>query len=58
MAFGLNSNFSLTKTNSCGVIDAGLAITKGRKEGSYSSEFGFFTEKTLLSSFIEDLKDM
>lgn len=55
---GLQMNVSLKQANSCGVLDAGLAITKGRKEGSYSSEFGLFTEKTLLTTFIEDLKDM
>ena len=58
MINGLQMSSKLTPTNSCGVMDAGLAITKGRKEGSYSSEFGLFSEKTLLSSFIEDLKDM
>jgi RNA recognition motif-containing protein len=41
----------------CGVIDAGLAVTKGRTSGTYITEFGLFSEKKLLTEFIADLAD-
>lgn len=57
MAIGLSMNVKLKSVYNCGVVDAGLAITKGRVEGSYISEFGFLGEQKLFSTFIQDLKD-
>lgn len=57
MITGLRMTSQLNEVYNCGVIDAGLAITKGRKEGSYMKEFGMMTEKKLLTAFVSDLKD-
>ena len=44
MVIGLSMNLRLKSVYNCGVVDAGLAITKGRTQGSYISEFGLFSE--------------